>query len=42
MNKYSPSFNINKKAGSMTGYKHSDIIKLKFGEMHRGKTYKRL
>ena len=41
-NKYSPSLNINKKAGSMAGYKHSDIIKLKFGDIHRGKSYKRL
>lgn len=42
LNKYSPSLNINKKAGSMAGYKHSDIIKLKFGDIHRGKSYKRL
>ena len=42
LNKYYPSLNINKKAGSMAGYKHSDIIKLKFGYMHRGKSYKRL
>ncbi len=26
----------------MAGYKHSGIIKLKFGDMHRGKSYKRL
>ena len=26
----------------MAGYKRSDIIKLKFGDMHRGKSYKRL
>ena len=26
----------------MAGYKHSDIIKLKFGDMHRAKSYKRL
>jgi len=31
LDKYYPSLNINKKAGSMAGYKHSDIIKLKFG-----------
>lgn len=42
LDKYSPSLNINKKAGSMAGYKHSDIIKLKFGDMHRAKSYKRL
>lgn len=42
LDKYSPSLNINKKAGSMAGYKHSDIIKLKFGDMHRGKSYKKL
>lgn len=42
LDEYSPSLNINKKAGSMSGYKHSDTIKLKFGEIHRGKFYKRL
>ena len=42
LDKYSPSLNINKKAGSNAGYKHSDIIKLKFGDMHRGKSCKRL
>lgn len=43
LDKYSPSLNINKKAGSMAGYKHSDIPK--FGDMHsmhRYKSYKRL
>lgn len=42
MDKYSPSLNINKNAGYMAGYKHSDIIKLKYGDMHRGKSYIRL
>lgn len=26
----------------MAGYKHSDILKLKFDDMHRGKSYKTL
>lgn len=26
----------------MASYKHSDIIKLKFGDMYRGKSYKRV
>ena len=42
LNKYFPFFNINKKVGSTAGYKHLDILKLKFGDMHRGKSYKTL
>lgn len=41
LDKYCPSLNINKKAGSMAGYKHSDILKLMFSDMHRGKSYRR-
>jgi group I intron endonuclease len=36
----SPSLNINKKAGSMLGFKHKDIDRLNFSLMRRGKTFK--
>ena len=42
LDKYFSSLNINKKAESTAGYKHLDILKLKFGEMYRGKPYRRL
>ena len=40
LNKYSPSLNTSKKAGSMLGYKHSDMDKLKMGDLRRSKSYK--
>ena len=40
LNKYSPSLNTSKKAGSMLGYKHSDMDKLKMGDLRRSKWYK--
>lgn len=35
----SPELNINKTAGSMLGFKHSEDNKLKFSMIHRGKSY---
>lgn len=40
LNKYSPSLNTSKKAGSMLGYKHSYMDKLKMGDLRTGKSYK--
>lgn len=34
LNKYSPSLNINKVAGSILGYKHTEKNKLKFSSTH--------
>jgi len=39
LDKYIPSFNINRIAGSVMGYKHTELNKLKFGSIHRGKSY---
>ena len=39
LDKYKPSLNINKVAGSVMGYKHTELNKLKFGSIHRGKSY---
>jgi len=41
LDKYSPSLNINKTAGSLLGYKHTEANKLKFSLTHRGKSYKK-
>jgi len=41
LNKYSPSLNINKIAGSILGYKHTEVNKLKFSSIHRGKSYQK-
>lgn len=38
-NKYQPTLNINKIAGSVMGYKHTIINRLNFGSIHRGKSY---
>jgi hypothetical protein len=35
-----PFLNINKKAGSMLGFKHNDVDRLNFSLMRRGKTFK--
>ena len=39
LDKYSPSLNINKIAGSILGYKHTKENKLKFSSTHIGKSY---
>lgn len=41
LDKYSPTLNINKLAGSMMGYKHTQENKLRFSFIHIGKSYKR-
>lgn len=41
LDKYSPSLNINKLAGSMLGYKHTEQSKLKLSSIHIGKSYKK-
>jgi len=41
LDKYKPSLNINKVAGSVMGYKHTSLNKLKFGYIHRGKSYRK-
>lgn len=41
LDKYSPSLNINKLAGSMMGYKHTEENKLKFSSTRIGKSYKK-
>ena len=41
LDKYSPSLNTNKIAGSVLGYKHTEENKLKFSSNHIGKSYKR-
>lgn len=41
LNKYSPSLNINKIAGSILGYKHTEENKLKFSSIHIGKSYQK-
>lgn len=38
LDKYSPSLNINKIAGSMLGYRHTEETKLKFSSIHIGKS----
>lgn len=39
LDKYKPSVKINKIAGSVMGYKHTESNKLKFGSLYRGKSY---
>ena len=39
LDKFQPSLNINKIAGSMLGFKHSDENKLKFSILRRGKSH---
>lgn len=39
LDKYKPTLNINKVAGSVMTYKHTVLNKLKFGSIHRGKPY---
>ena len=39
LDKYKPFININRIAGSVMGYKHTELSKLKFVSVHRGKSY---
>jgi hypothetical protein len=41
LDKYQPTLNLNKVAGSVMGYKHTELNKLKFSSIHRGKSYKK-